>query len=70
MSYLNLILLLFKIAVSEDEGDGLSNQLATKTVALEPMLFNINMILVLEQILNDESVLLSFDARLMTTLVR
>ena len=63
-----------KIAVSEDEDDGPSNQLATKTVTMEPMLFNINMILVLEQILNDESIrkekdfsdLLSFGARLMT----
>jgi timeless len=35
-----------KIAVSDDGDNGLTNPLATKTVTLEPMLFNINMFMV------------------------
>mmetsp|Transcript_15769 Transcript_15769/g.23211 ORF Transcript_15769/g.23211 Transcript_15769/m.23211 type:complete len:995 (-) Transcript_15769:952-3936(-) len=63
------------IAVSEknEDSDTPQNLLATKTVTLEPMLYNINMLLVLERILNDKwirrekefSHLLSFATRLM-----
>lgn len=64
-----------KIAVSDDGDNGIINPLATKTVTLEPMLFNINMFIVLDQILNDDSIrndkdfshLLSFSVRVMTS---
>jgi len=63
------------IVVSEEaeDTDTPQNLLATKTVTLEPMLYNINTLLVLEKILNDKwirkekefSHLLSFATRLM-----
>ncbi|KAI2510180.1 negative regulation of DNA replication [Fragilaria crotonensis] len=64
-----------KIVVHEDDDNGLSNPLATRTVTLEPMLFNIQMLLVLDQILNDTSIrreadfghLLSYCARVMAS---
>ena len=66
-----------KIVVNEDDDDdnGPSNPLATQTVTLEPMLFNIQMLLVLNQILNDTSIrrdadfghLLTYCARVMAS---
>jgi timeless len=65
-----------KIVINEDDDDnGPSNPLATQTVTLEPMLFNIQMLLVLNQILNDPLIrreaefghLLSYGARVMAS---
>jgi timeless len=62
------------IAVAEEDsgGDEQLSLLSSKTVTLEPMLFNVNLLMVLEKILNDKSIrkekdfthLLSFAARL------
>jgi len=61
-----------EIATNEDDDDAPRNPLTTKTVTLEPMLYNMQMMLVLNQILQDSlirdkkeySSLLQFAARL------
>jgi len=70
----------FTIVMSpdEDEADAMSNLLASNAVTLEPMLFNIQLLMVLSQILNDERIrhnkeyssLLSFAAAIMRHFAR